>query len=186
MAVSLMSWAKCLQGAQVRARQIAVLTVVAVVPMLSAAQAAEPLPAPEGPVILTVSGNIAVTNSDAGAAFDRAMLAEIGITHIYTTTPWTDGVQDFSGVLGRALLERVGAEGTVVAASALNDYTVEIPMDDFTKYDVLLATEVNGEEMLVSDKGPVWIVYPRDSEPALQDRRLHDRWVWQLKALQVK
>lgn len=186
MGVSLMKWTDCLQGAQARARQVALLVAIATAPMFSIAQAAEPLPAPQGPVILTVSGNIAVTNSDAGAAFDRAMLAEIGISHIMTTTPWTDGVQDFSGVLGRALLERVGAEGTAVMASALNDYTVEIPMDDFAKYDVLLATEVNGEEMLVSDKGPVWIVYPRDDVPALQDRRLHDRWVWQLKALQVK
>jgi hypothetical protein len=146
----------------------------------------EPLPTPTGPVILTVSGNVELTNSEGGAAFDRDMFAEIGITEITTTTPWTDGSRVFSGVLARALFERVGAEGTVVLASALNDYTVEVPMEDFIKYDVLLATKMDGTEMLVSDKGPIWIVYPRDNEPALQDRRLHDRWVWQLKALQVR
>lgn len=92
----------------------------------------------------------------------------------------------FKGVLARTALERVGAKGSVVMASVLNDYTVEIPIEDFLNYDVLLATEMNGEEMLVRDKGPIWIVYPRDQEPALQDRKLHDRWVWQLKSLQVQ
>jgi hypothetical protein len=153
---------------------------------MGAASAADPLAAPTGPVILTVSGNIEVTNSDAGAAFDREMLAELGVTEITTSTPWTDGVPVFSGVLARTILERVGAEGTTVNATALNDYTVGIPMEELLNYDVLLATEMNGEEMKVSDKGPVWIVYPRDSEPDLQDRRLHDRWVWQLKALAVE
>lgn len=150
------------------------------------AQTLEPLAQPSGPVILTVSGNVEVTNGEAGAAFDREMLYAIGVSEITTSTPWTDGPQVFSGVLARDVLARVGAEGTLVLASALNDYTVELPFEDFTQYDVILATEMNGEEMRVSDKGPIWIVYPRDGEPALQDRRLHDRWVWQLKALEVQ
>lgn len=152
----------------------------------TATHAADPLPAPQGQVILTITGNIAVSNTPEGAAFDRAMLEEIGLTELSTSTPWTDGVQQFNGILGRTLLERVGAQGNVVMASALNDYTVELPMDDFLAYDVLLAMDMNGAAMQVSDKGPVWIVYPRDQVPALQDRKLHDRWVWQLKSLQVK
>jgi len=162
---------------------LAALTLLPAFPTL----AAEPLAAPEGPVILVVSGNIEVTNTEEGeAAFDRLMLSELGLTEIRTTTPWTDGVQVFSGVLARAVLERLGAEGTTVMASALNDYTVEVPMEDFQNFDVLLATHMGGEEMRVSDKGPIWIVYPRDDHPQLQDRRLHDRWVWQLKALRVQ
>lgn len=155
-------------------------------PLPVLAQSPEPLPAPEGPVLLLISGNIQVTNSDEGAAFDRRMLNDLGVTEIRTSTPWTDGVQVFTGVLARTVFERVGAEGTVVAASALNDYTVEVPMEDFQTYDVLLATEMNGEQMQVSDKGPIWIVYPRDDQPDLQDRRLHDRWVWQLESLKVQ
>jgi hypothetical protein len=149
-------------------------------------QAQEPLPPPTGPVILSISGNIAITNQDGSAAFDRQMLNDLGVTEVKTSTPWTDGVPAFKGVLVRTVLERLGAEGNVVLASALNDYTVEIPMQDFLNHDVLLATEMNGEDMPVSDKGPVWIIYPRDSDPALQDRSLHDRWVWQLRSLQVQ
>jgi hypothetical protein len=150
------------------------------------AQTAEPLAAPTGPVILTVTGNVEVTNTDGGAAFDRQMLQDLGVTELNTTTPWLDGVQAFKGVLAKTLFERVGAEGETVTATALNDYTVAIPMDDFQNYEVLLATEMNGEEMRVSDKGPIWIVYPRDDHPELQERRISERWVWQLKALEVQ
>ena len=150
------------------------------------AQTGEPLTAPEGPVILTITGNIEETNGDDSAAFDREMFNDVGVTELKTTTPWLDGAQVFKGVLARTLLERLGAEGTTVVATALNDYTVSIPMDDFRNYDVLLATEMNGEEMRVSDKGPIWIVYPRDDHPELQERRISERWVWQLKALEVQ
>ncbi|MFD2649204.1 molybdopterin-dependent oxidoreductase [Devosia albogilva] len=178
--MSLLMWTSELK----RARGFFAAAAVLLLPTIVAA--AEPLPAPEGPVILVVSGNIEVTNTDGGAAFDREMLHGLGLTEIETSTPWTDGVQVFSGVLARTVLERVGADGAAVMASALNDYTVEVPMEDFQNFDVLLATTMGGEEMKVSDKGPIWIVYPRDNHPELQDRRLHDRWVWQLKALRVQ
>jgi hypothetical protein len=170
------------------ARRAVVLCGSAFLPLLVLANihAAEPLPTPQGPVILHVSGNIDIGNTPDGADFDRQMLIELGETELSTSTPWTDGVQVFRGVLGRTLFERLGGEGTLVQATALNDYMVEVPMEDFLKYDLLLATQMNGEEMRVSDKGPVWIVYPRDAVPELQNRKLHDRWVWQLKSLKVQ
>jgi hypothetical protein len=168
--------------------RIVALGGLALLPLLplSVVRAAEPLAAPQGPVILLISGNIGVTNTPEGAAFDRQMLIDLGQSELQTTTPWTDGVQVFEGVLARAVIERVEGQGVSVKAAALNDYTVEVPMDDFLNYDVLLATKMNGEEMQVSDKGPVWIVYPRDDVPELQNRNLNDRWVWQLKSLHVQ
>lgn len=153
---------------------------------VTSALAVDPLPEPKGSVILVVSGNIAVTNSEQGAEFDRDMLYALGPTEISTSTTWTDGVQVFEGVLARKVFERVGAEGTTVMATALNDYAAPIPMEDFQNYDVLLAMKMNGEEMQVSDKGPIWIVYPRDDVPALQDTLYSERWVWQLKGLGVE
>jgi hypothetical protein len=174
---------RALNGA-IKAFVIGSLSAVAL--NLHAAWAAEPLATPKGPVLLSVSGNIEVTNVDDTAAFDREMLKELGVVEVKTSTPWTDGTPVFTGVLARTLLERLGASGSVVLASALNDYTVEIPIEDFLEHDVLLATEMDGKELLVSDKGPVWIIYPRDSDEQLRDRSLHDRWVWQLKSLQVQ
>ncbi len=183
--MSFLNWTSGRRAAPAFIGRALALGVMLLLPV-AVAKAADPLPAPTGPVILTVSGAIEVTNGPEGAAFDRQMLTDLGLVEMSTSTPWTDGVQAFSGVLGRTVLERVGAEGTVVLASALNDYTVEVPMSDFEKYDVLLAMQLNGADMQVSDKGPIWIVYPRDGVPELQDRKLHERWVWQLKALKVQ
>jgi hypothetical protein len=187
--VSFMNSASVLCSARSGGRLKAAFTYLSVALLLQApvfAQTPVPLPTPEGTVILTVTGNLALTNADGSATFDRQMLEDVGVSEVETTTPWLDGVQVFTGVLARTLFERVGAEGTTVVATALNDYTVSIPMDDFLNYDVLLATEMNGEEMRVSDKGPIWIVYPRDDHPELQERRISERWVWQLKALEVQ
>jgi hypothetical protein len=83
-------------------------------------------------------------------------------------------------------MEAVGATGTEIDASALNEYEQTIPMDDFYSYDVLLALRMNGDPMRVRDKGPIWIVYPRSDHPELDDFITREKSVWQLTALHVR
>ena len=153
---------------------------------ISAAWAVDPLPAPTGKVILVVKGNIAVTNAPEGAEFDREMLYALGLSKVETTTAWTDGVQTFEGVLLSAVLDRVGASGTVITATAINDYVSPISFEEAVTYGALLAANMNGVEMTVRDRGPLWVVYPRDSHAILTEARYNDRWVWQLRELKVE
>jgi hypothetical protein len=95
-------------------------------------------------------------------------------------------VRKFDGFLMRDLLKLVGAEGATVSASALNDYVIEFAAEEFERFDVLVAYEMDGEPLLPSDKGPLWIVYPRDQHPELQDIRYDYRWVWQLRRLDIR
>jgi hypothetical protein len=90
---------------------------------------------------------------------------------LVTSTVVTDGKQTFTGFLMRDLLERLDAEGDHVTAVALNDYAVEIPMADFYDFDVIVAYSMDGTALSRDDKGPLWIVYPRDDHEALQDIR---------------
>jgi hypothetical protein len=144
------------------------------------------LTAPASEVRLTVTGNIRKTNSEGTALLDDAMLEALPRHTLETSTVVTDGVKRFDGFLMRDLLEFVGADGKTVTASALNDYTIDIPMEDFVRYDVLVATHMDGERLQPSDKGPFWIVYPRDGHSDLQDIRYDYRWVWQLIQLKIK
>ncbi len=148
--------------------------------------AASPLAAPEGPPLLKVSGNISQTNKADAAHLDRAMLAALPRHELETSTSVTDGVNRFEGFLMRDLLEKLGAEGETAAAIALNDYLIEIPMADFHDYDVLVADTMDGEALTPRDKGPLWIVYPRDDHRELQDIRYDYRWVWQLYRLEIQ
>ena len=60
-----------------------------------------------------------------------------------------DGVPEFEGVLARAVMDAVGARGSTLVASALNDYQNEIPMHDFQTYPVLFALKMDGQELTV-------------------------------------
>ncbi len=162
------------------------LLVVFVFALGAPAPAGETLPQPSGRVILTISGAIENTNGDGVARFDRAMLERIGVTEVNTSTSWTDGVTKFEGVLARDLLKAVGATGDRVSARALNDYAIDIPFSDFESYDVLFAFNMDGVDLTPRDKGPLWIVYPRDKHPELRNQKADAKWLWQLVNLDIQ
>ncbi len=153
---------------------------------LAFAQTAESLPMPTGQTVLRIEGAIARTNLNGQAVFDRQMLNELERHELETHTSVTDGPQHFEGFLMRDLLDLVGAEGEMATAHALNDYVVDIPMSDFKDFDVLVAMEMNGKQLTARDKGPLWIVYPRDDVEELQDIRYDYRWVWHLDSLKIQ
>ncbi|WP_216654830.1 molybdopterin-dependent oxidoreductase [Pseudogemmobacter hezensis] len=117
---------------------------------------------------------------------DRIMA--LPMHQIATTTSVTEGVQQFEGVLMRDLLALMARHvpGETVVVGALNDYEVEIPMEDFIRFDVILAHSMNGTRLTPRDKGPWWIIYPRDDHEELQDIRYDTRWVWQLNRLDIR
>ncbi len=134
------------------------------------------------PVILTLTGNVA----EAPVELTRTDLEALPQHRLRTSTTVTDGAPLFEGFLMRDLFEMVGAEGESVTARALNEYSIEIPMEDFERFDVLGALSMEGEPLSPRDKGPIWIVYPRDDHRELQDIRYDTRWVWQLNELEVR
>ena len=120
---------------------------------------------------------------------DRGDFQSLKTRTITTGTDWTDGEKTFKGPLVRDVLEFAGLKigmPETVSAKAANDYSVEIPGEDFTKYDVILATEMDGKPLTLRDKGPLWIVYPRDDHAELDDPIFNARWIWQLVELGVK
>ncbi len=141
---------------------------------------------PKGRVVLRISGRISVTNGDGVASFDRAMLEDLGLASFSTVTPWYTGPVTFEGVPMARLMERVGAEGDTVQAIALNDYSTEIPIADFARWGVLLALKRDGKYLEVRDKGPLFIVYPYDTDGELRSPRYYGRSAWQVARLQVR
>ena len=146
---------------------------------------AETLPAHDR-VILTVTGALANANGSGRIEFDLRAFERLGLSRLITWTPWTNGEVEFEGVLARRLMDAVGARGAEVDARALNDYQEIIPIEDFYRYDVLLATRMNRQLMRVRDKGPIWIVYPWSGHSELDDFATREKSVWQLNALHVR
>lgn len=136
--------------------------------------------------ILTVSGAIGTTNADGTAQFDRAMLEALGMVSFQTGTPWYDTPVTFEGVPIAAIMKAVAAKGDRLVVTALNDYSSEIPMEDVTRYGVILALKRNGEYMPVRDKGPLFVIYNFDKQPELKNPKYYTRSVWQVRSIDVK
>lgn len=164
----------------------ALLAALTGLSLTAVAARAGSLTTPTDKTILTISGDISEKNAGDTATFDRAMLEKLGMVTIVTTTPWYQGPMTFEGVPMDKLMADVGAKGQRVVAYALNDYTTEIPMEDFSKHHAILALKRNGDYMPVRDKGPLFIVYPYDSDPELKSQIFYSRSAWQVARLVVK
>lgn len=160
--------------------------VVAMGMALVAVQAAaEDLPVPKGEIVLAVSGDISLRNQADSAVFDMEMLRDLGEVTFATTTPWTDGVQEFTGVSVQVLAETLGVTEGTIKATAINDYAIDIPVSDAVEGGPILAYLQNGEPMSVRDKGPLWLIYPYDLNEAYQAEVIYSRSIWQLVRLDV-
>lgn len=149
------------------------------------------LSAPTGPVLLVVSGNIARSNGvDAAgrpiAQFDRAMLEALGQKTITTTTPWHEGKPSFEGVPSTALMAAVRGTGKAARAVALNEYVVDLPMEDFLENKFILALKINGKYMTIRDRGPLFVIYDYDQTPRSTVSFAQNKSIWQLIRLEVK
>jgi hypothetical protein len=153
---------------------------------LTAAAAAGDLARPAGKVVLTISGKIENRNSEGGAVFDLAMLDALPSRKSVVNTPWYTNRTAFEGPLGSALLDAVGAKGDKLRVVALNDYAADIPVEDFRKWPVILATRLDGNPMSVREKGPLFVIYPFDADPSLFNEKYFNRSVWQVKSIEVQ
>ncbi|TYL48040.1 molybdopterin-dependent oxidoreductase [Marinomonas sp. IMCC 4694] len=148
---------------------------------------AQTLPTPKGKVILTVMGSIKNTNTaEKTAQFDRDMLMDLEVVQVTTNTPWSEGVDVYRGPLLRSLLAAVGASEGTLSVTALNDYSASVPSEDGSKYNLILAMDMNGEPMTVRKKGPLFLLYPFDEDPSLNNEVIHNRSVWQIKSITVE
>lgn len=171
--------------------------MLSVIAGLIAAVAAAPAPAqePTGPVVLTVAGNVAHANRgpvdpfldgffegaqisfDKAAAFGVADLEALGLKRLEVRYPdWPRGFV-FEGPLLADVLAKAGASGRTVHVQALDGYAADIAMDDVRKYPIMLAVKRDGRYLGIGDRGPAWVVFPRDDHPELQAED-DAKWVW--------
>jgi hypothetical protein len=146
---------------------------------------AEDLQVLTGPVILTISGDLDLEDDGDTVVFDRAALTALPATTFETSTVWTDGVSSFTGVSLQNLALEIGVNDGRFLATAINDYTVEIPMSDAVEGGPIIAYLMDGNEMSIRDKGPLWVIYPYDSDADFRSEVIFSRSIWQLDRLEI-
>lgn len=141
------------------------------------------VPVSASEVILTVDGKIA---SPQPVDMSIADLEALGHKTVVTKTPWHKGDTTFEGVLLADLIDHLGARGETLSVAALNNYYSEIPVDDLRRFGVILAYKQDGAYMPVSDKGPLFVVYPFDAHAELLNEVYYARSAWQVRSITVE
>ncbi|MCF2869853.1 molybdopterin-dependent oxidoreductase [Octadecabacter sp. G9-8] len=135
--------------------------------------------------LLTISGEITLPSGDDTLSLDLDALMDLPVSTFETSTIWTDGVHSFTGVSLADLAEELGIEDGQFIATAINDYAVEIPLSDAVEGGPIIAYLMDGEEMTVRDKGPLWVIYPYDSDAEYRSEVVYSRSIWQLDRLEA-
>lgn len=105
-----------------------------------------------------------------------------------TNTPWTRQARTYTGPLLRDVLALAGADAaaTRLRAVALNDYQIDIPVEDARSLPVIVAHLVDHQPIPVRERGPLFVIYPFDSSKELQTMRYYERAIWQLRRILVE
>jgi hypothetical protein len=138
-----------------------------------------------GPALLTISVDLEHEDGGDTFVFDRAALTALPATTFETSTIWTDGVHSFTGVSFQTLALEMGLNDGRFLATAINDYSVEIPLSDAVEGGPIIAYLMDGEEMSIRYKGPLWVIYPYDSDADFRSEVVFSRSIWQLDRLEI-
>ncbi len=149
--------------------------------LLSIARA-EGVGVPTGPILLSV---LTGPEETVEVDFDAEMLGALPQTTFRTSTIWTSNVHSYTGVALNDFIAALQVTPTHLQAIAINDYSMSIPVSDVVAGGPILAYLSDGKPMSLRDKGPVWLIYPFDSNAAYQTEVVYARSVWQLNRLKI-
>lgn len=137
--------------------------------------AGDAVPAPEGPVVLSVA-----TVAGAPVQFDLATLERAGLVEAELYEPFEHERLTFSGVELRDVLELAGVASTTdVHLTALDDYAVDLTVDQIQAGGILIATQSGGEEIAIAEGGPIRVVFVDGTESGSDE----DLWIWSLSRI---
>lgn len=174
---------------------------LAFVPDMRAAMA-KSVVSPQGSVILTIAGDLALSNRgpldpmadgflkfheitfDKAFAFDRAMLETFPLNEIRAQPPQYSVPATFRGPLLADVLKSLGAEGASIQTRALDGFAVDLSVEDLAGKDWTLALSANGMPFGIGDRGPIWLMHTPSSLKVAEEEE--QRWPWALFFIQVK
>jgi hypothetical protein len=116
-----------------------------------------PIPVPSKEVILTISGDISVTNVGDTLQLDMPTLESLGLVEYTVEDPWLLEEVTYTGVLMSRLSEFVGASESAdnFHIEALDNYQVDLPFAHVEQWPILLASHC-GQLMGIRNPHRCW------------------------------
>lgn len=138
------------------------------------------------PVLLTIVG--ASGNAEAAEVhhLTEEQVMALPATRMQTSVKGSYGSHVFYGPLLNDALASLNLQGDTVRLIAFDgNYVVDVPRQDLTDYNVLLAHTMNGMRLSRRLFGPLWAVYPKDqyARSYEDEMQFHMRSVWHLETV---
>lgn len=145
------------------------------------------IPIPQQAPILTITGKIGTTNHDHAIVMDRATIEKVGLVQYTVKDPFEERPVQYCGVLMRDLLAlwQVADDAQTVSITALNDYKIDIPINEFRQFPILFAVKADGADMQPDYRGPAMLVYPID-QYKFDLIAVQRNWIWQIKTIDIQ
>jgi hypothetical protein len=143
------------------------------------------VPLPRGDTVLTITGKVSADNKGNTVAFDLATLNALELVRVELYEPWAKKRLTFGGPELSDLLDLAGVDpdATSIHMTALDDYQVDLTMDEIRAGGILVATASGSGGKLPIDKGgPARIVF----EDGVEAGAAAEQWIWSLKTIDVR
>jgi len=142
--------------------------------------AASVIPEPVELPPIRSSATIEVVDQDgAVAAIGVSEIEALGMHVLETSSFWPEDDGVYQGVLLETFLDHAGlGDADAIRVDAADGFSQYIPREDWSRWPLLLASRRDGVPLTRRTKGPLRILYPRDSDPELTSLAYRLRWVW--------
>jgi len=143
----------------------------------------EALPAPTGDVILVVTGDVADPNVGDECQFDADLFDQYAVEQTLDD-PWMGDGLEYRGMLLSDIWELCGGLDDATAATmvASDGMTLDIAKEDLDVWPIMVAYQVDGEDLVDDLGGPVKLVFPADAGETYNE----DQWMWWLVEVQIQ
>ncbi len=136
---------------------------------------------------LTVSGTIALKNTDSGFAFTLEEVKALAATSYQVTDPWL-GDKLYEGVTISEVLKYVGvpssAKKIFVICSDKKEF--EVAYADIVQFPIMLAYNAKSRAIPASQGGPLKLVYPINDFPQVLKIYPAENWAWYVVGMRVE
>lgn len=106
-------------------------------------------------------------------------LEKLPLTEYSVFDPFKKKRFSFTGILLREIVREYGASGVdKIQLKAIDEYVVDFIQDDWTRWDIMLATRQDGKHIEIKQSGPARIVMPYDTAKDIDHDVYSPKWIW--------
>ena len=124
-------------------------------------------------------------NDDASINLTDEDLLALPQMTIETSTPWDEKAITFSGPTLKALLTQNNIFEGELNLYASNRYQIQIPWEYIEDTSPIIANRMNGSPFSRRERGPLWIIFPFDSDARYQTYEVSAMSIWQLISIEI-